>query len=169
MHVTDEFDRTLSAEAQQLLRRAGGYGRTEIAPHAKEWEYARQSPVDAIRRACAAGFGSVELPSSFGGLALPFSAKMRLAEEFSRYDLAFAFALVQQQNVLLRIAEVAPAALAQALVPRMVTGELIGCTAMSEPTTGSDFGAIRTQATRVRGGWELTGEKAGSPTPRWPT
>lgn len=159
MNVTDEFDRTLSVDAQEMLRQASEYAQTQIAPLAKEWEYARQSPVDAIRRACAAGFASVELPRSFGGPALPFTAKMRLAEEFARHDLAFTFALVQQQNVLVRIAEVAPARLAQALVPRMLTGELIGCTAMSEPAAGSDFGAIRTRATKVEGGWELTGEK----------
>lgn len=160
MHVTEEFDRTLPADARELLRRAIEYGRTEIARHAKEWELGRRPPLDAIRQACAAGFASMELPREFGGPALPFSAKMRLAEEFSKHDLPFTFALMQQQNVLVRIAQVAPPSVARALVPRMLTGELIGCTAMSEPMAGSDFGAIRTRATRVAGGWELTGEKA---------
>jgi acrylyl-CoA reductase (NADPH) len=82
-----------------------------------------------------------------------------MAEEFSKHDLAFTFALMQHHNAMVRIAESAPHETARELVPRMLAGELIGCTAMTEPTAGSDFSAIATRARRVRSGWLLTGDK----------
>lgn len=159
MHITEEFDRSLSPEVRAFIARARAFAEESIAPAAKDWEYARSAPLDVLRQACAQGFAGIELATSFGGLGLPFSAKMRMAEEFSKHDLAFTFALVQHHNALVRIAESAPRATADALVPRMLAGELFGCTAMTEPTAGSDFAAIGMTATQVAGGWRLTGDK----------
>jgi alkylation response protein AidB-like acyl-CoA dehydrogenase len=159
MTSTEEFDAGLGPEIREFIDRCRMFGQTEVAPYAKEWEYARRSPVEALRRACAAGLASVELPKAQGGLGLPFSAKMRMAEELSKYDLAFMFALMQHHNVVVRIAESAPAAAVQALLPGLLRGDVIGCTAMTEPSAGSDFAAIAMRARRVEGGWRLTGEK----------
>lgn len=160
MTVTEEFDSTLSPEVRDFIARTRAFGEQSVAPFAKEWEYARHSPVDALKLACAHGLASVELPQAHGGPGLPFSAKMRMVEELSRHDLAFAFALVQHHNALVRIAESAPRETVQELLPAMLQGELIGCTAMTEPEAGSDFAAIQTTATKVAGGWKLNGSKA---------
>lgn len=159
MTVTEEFDHSLTPAEQQFIEKSRRFAETAIGPFAKEWEYARRPPVETLREACAEGFASVELPREFGGLGFSFAAKMRMAEEFSKHDLAFTFALIQHHNALVRIAESAPAATAREWVPRMLSGELIGCTAMSEPAAGSDFAAIGARARRVAGGWLLDGEK----------
>src|SRR6185503_11123008 len=46
------------------------------------------------------------------------------------------------------------------LLPRMLTGEVIGCAGLSEPGVGSDFGGLEMTAERVEGGWKLNGAKA---------
>ncbi len=46
------------------------------------------------------------------------------------------------------------------LLPRMLTGDLIGCAGLSEPGVGSDFGGLEMEAVRVEGGWKVNGAKA---------
>lgn len=160
MTPTDEFDDTLDAETRDFVDRARRFARSFIGPQAKGWEYSRRPPVEALRQACREGFAGVELPRSWGGLGLSFSAKMRMAEEFSKHDLAFTFSLIQHHNALVRVAESGNSEVARELVPRMLSGESIGCTAMTEPSAGSDFAAITTKAVRVTNGWRLSGNKA---------
>jgi alkylation response protein AidB-like acyl-CoA dehydrogenase len=159
MTLTEECDATLSGDERSLLGRARHFAETVIAPAAKEWEYARSLPLEALRAACREGFAGVELARESGGLGLSFSAKMRMAEELSKHDLAFTFSLIQHHNAIARIAESGTAAAAK-LVTGMLAGDLIGCTAMSESGGGSDFSAIRTIAKKVDGGWVLDGDKA---------
>lgn len=159
MTPTEEYDAQLPPAERELIERARRFAQTQIRPHAKAWEYARRAPRDALAAACREGFAAVELAREAGGLGLRFSAKMRMAEEFSRDDLAFTFALIQQHNVIVRLAEGAHESVAARFVPRMLAGDSIGCTAMTEASAGSDFAAIRTQARKVDGGWRLSGEK----------
>ena len=159
MTPTAEFDAGLPEPQRRFIQAVRRYAEQAVAPHAKAWEYARQWPVEAIRGACREGYAGVELATAFGGLGYAFSTKMRMLEEFSRYDAAFAFALVQHHNALVRVAESAPPEVARAWVPRMLSGERIGCTAMTEPGAGSDFSAIGMRARKVDGGWMLDGEK----------
>jgi alkylation response protein AidB-like acyl-CoA dehydrogenase len=160
MTLTEEFDASLTADARDFLQRARLFAENVIAPAAKAWEYARRVPLDALQAACREGFAGVELARDSGGLGLPFSAKMRMAEELSKQDLAFTFSLIQHHNATVRIAESGTAAAAEKLVAKMLAGAAIGCTAMSESGAGSDFSAIRTSARKVADGWLLDGEKA---------
>jgi alkylation response protein AidB-like acyl-CoA dehydrogenase len=159
MTMTEEFDAKLLPEERQFLDRLNEFGETIVAPQAKEWEYARRSPVDVLRQASRQGFASIELPKEYGGLGMRFPVRMRMAEELSKHDAAFTFALIQHHNVMVRIAESAPAEVTQKLLPRMLAGDAIGCTAMSEPAAGSDFSALTTVARKVSGGWRLDGAK----------
>ena len=159
MTLSQEFDNLLSPQERDYLSSAKTLGADLIAPNAKDWEYARKSPVDSLRKAISAGFASIELPISFGGLGFSYGVKMRLAEELSKFDLAFTFALIQHHNALVRVADLPRSVQSQEIIKRMLVGELIGCTAMSEPQAGSDFGSLQTVAKKVQGGWLLTGEK----------
>lgn len=113
----------------------------------------------ALRLACQHGLAGIEVPKRHGGLGLPFTVRTQIAEELAEVDLAFSFAFINHHNAILRIAEGATEQACTAYVPAMLRGELIGCTAMSEADAGSDFAAIRTQARKVEGGWELSGTK----------
>ena len=159
MTLTEEFDQSLKAAERNFLANAIQFGASHIAPHAKKWEYSRCSPEKELRDAVAQGFASIELPLDLGGPGFSFGTKMRLAEELSKFDLAFTFALIQHHNALVRVAELPPSKEAKEILQKMLSGELIGCTAMSEPEAGSDFAALSTNAKKVDGGWILSGEK----------
>src|SRR5690606_21251272 len=89
-----------------------------------------------------------------------FGTKIRVAEELARADASVAFALINHHNAITRIADDASEAACSELLPEMIAGQAIGCTAMSEPGAGSDFAAITTRARQAPGGWRLHGEKA---------
>jgi len=63
-------------------------------------------------------------------------------------DYAFAFSLINTQNVANKLAREAPARIRERYVPALMAGEIIGCTALTEPHAGSDASALRTTATR---------------------
>jgi len=158
-NLQEEFDSTLSPAERELIVRARRFALERVAPHAREWEQDRQFPLDALRAACAEGLASIELPLELGGHGYRYSTKMRVAEEIAKIDFAFAFSLVNHANAMSRICKAAPAALIARLLARLRTGELIGCTALTEPEAGSDFAAIRTLARKVEGGWLVNGAK----------
>ncbi|MBI3838333.1 MAG: acyl-CoA/acyl-ACP dehydrogenase [Planctomycetia bacterium] len=157
--IVEEFDLYLAPAEREMVERAKEFGQRVVAPGARAWEYERRHPTEALRAACAEGFCGIELSPAFGGRGLRFSTKMRVAEELARYDFGFAFSLLNHHNVTVRIAA-GKSALAERLVPRMLSGEAIGCSAFTEPGHGSDLVGLTTLATKVDGGWTLSGEKA---------
>jgi alkylation response protein AidB-like acyl-CoA dehydrogenase len=160
MSLTAEFDAALTPAERDLIARGRAFADAHVAANAARWEWERRHPTEAIRAACADGLHLTELPVKHGGLGLSFSAKLRLCEELARHDYAFAFSLVNHANALTRLARDGSAALIARLLPRMLTGEVIGCAGLSEPGAGSDFAAITTRARKVDGGWVLDGAKA---------
>lgn len=156
--IVAEFDECLNAAERELLGVARSFGEREVGPQAARWEQERRVPTDVLRQACAAGLARIELPISAGGHGFRFSAKLRVVEELARWDFGMPFALVNHHNATLRVAQ-SLSPLAQRLLPRMLSGELIGCAAYTEPSVGSDLAKLQTRATRVAGGWLLNGRK----------
>jgi alkylation response protein AidB-like acyl-CoA dehydrogenase len=142
-----------------LIALARDFGRRVVEPSARQWEYERRVPLDALVEACRVGLASIEVPTAFGGYGLGFSVKMRVVEELAKFDFGFAFSLVNHHNCIVRVARASPV-LAGRLVPRMLRGELIGCAGYTELEHGSDLGNLTTSAQKVDGGWLLNGAKA---------
>jgi alkylation response protein AidB-like acyl-CoA dehydrogenase len=156
--IVEQFDSQLTDPERDLIDCARDFGRRVVAPNARQWEYDRRPPLDALREACGAGLAAMEVPQEFGGHAFSFSAKARIVEELARFDFGFAFALVNHHNCTARVAGATPS-LANRLVPRMLRGDVIGCAGYTEPGHGSDLTGLVTSAERVDGGWKLNGAK----------
>lgn len=148
-----------SDQENEFLNRARSFRKSFIDPNAAVWEAAREVPVAALRAAAEQGFLAVETPASVGGLGHRYRVKLALAEEISRGDMAFAFSMINSQNVAARLAASQTARHREEHVPALLRGEIFGATAATEPHAGSDFAAITTTARRVEGGWMLSGEK----------
>ncbi len=159
LNLQEQFDSTLSPPEQALIARARRFAEERVAPQARQWEQVRHFPLETLREACAEGLASIEVPAEHGGHGFRYSTKMRVAEEIAKIDFAFAFSLINHANAMSRICKAAPAALVARLLPRLESGELIGCTALTEADAGSDFAAIRTLARKAEGGWVVNGAK----------
>ncbi len=151
---------TLTSSEQALVDLAGRFGAEVVAPNAAVWERERRAPAEALKAAADAGLLPLEVPKAHGGAGAGYFAKLRVAEVLSRFDMGFAFSLVNTQNVATRLAVQAAPSLAERYVPRLVRGEIFGSSALTEPGRGSDFAEIETLAVKVDGGWRLSGEKA---------
>ena len=150
----------LAPAESALLEAAREFSRREVAPNAARWERERSYPRETIRAAAALGLTRIQIPAALGGLELRFRAKLRIVEEIARDDFGFAFALVNTHNAASRLARDGTDGQRARYLQGLLRGELIGAVALTEPSAGSDFGAIRTRAERVAGGWRLNGEKA---------
>jgi alkylation response protein AidB-like acyl-CoA dehydrogenase len=150
----------LTPPERALLDAARRFRHEQVAPHAAAWERARQVPRETIRAAARLGLAAIEVPQAQGGQGAGFVAKALIAEELSRSCMAFAFSLINTQNVASRIATQGSAAQIERYLAPLVAGERLGGTSLTEPGAGSDFPAIATMARKVAGGWVLDGEKA---------
>lgn len=153
-------DRDTVESADAFIARVEAFARNVVAPGAIRWERERRIGREAIEAAATLGMCRLEVPRERGGLGLPFSMKARVTEALASADFGFAMSLVNTQNIATKLAREAPPAVAERYLPGLMTGRLIGCTALTEPGTGSDFAAITTRAVRAPGGWRLDGAKA---------
>ena len=145
---------------EDLLQRTAEFARDVVRPGAPRWETERRIAREAISAAGVLGLTGLEVPVDFGGLGLGYRVKARVAEILGAADFGFTMSLLNTQNVAAKLAREAPAELARRHVPELLSGRRLGCTALTEPGAGSDFGAIVTTATHTTQGWRLDGVKA---------
>lgn len=151
---------TLTDAESTLVDQAAALAREQVAPQAARWERERRIGHEALSAAVTLGLTRLQLPRARGGLGLSFSCKAAVAEVLAAADFGFAMSLLNTHNVATHLAQHASPALAARYLPDLVAGTRLGCTALTEPGTGSDFAAITTRATRVADGWHISGAKA---------
>lgn len=135
------------------------FAEAHVRGRTADWERDGAIPQEVFRAAAEAGLGAIQVPTEQGGAGRDFRAKMQVTEALARASMAFAFAMVNTQNVAAKLARDAPA-IAGDFVPDLIACRLFGATALSEPGVGSDFSAITTTAMPLEGGgWRLDGEK----------
>lgn len=156
MNLSDEFDENLPPSGKRLICEARDFSVNVLQPAGASVSGWGQSN---IKRACAIGLGGIEVSRDYGGAGLPFSVRARVAEELARADFAISFAVVNHHNAAARIAEDGSDQAKSEFLADMLRGDAIGCTAMSEQSAGSDFGAIQTAAIRTTSGWTINGAK----------
>lgn len=154
------MDKNLTTEEAALIDAAKAFRDRTVAPSAARWERERRLPTEALREAATIGLTGIEVPRELGGQGARFSVKVRIAEELSEACMAFAFSLINTQNMAAKIARSGKPALRERYLSSLLRAERIGATALTEPGAGSDFAAIKTRAEKAPGGWRLTGEKA---------
>ena len=108
----------------------------------------------------AMGFLGPTIPEEFGGAGVNAVSYGLIAREIERVDSGYRSAMsVQSSLVMYPIYAYGSDAQRQKYLPRLATGELVGCFGLTEPDHGSDAGALTTRAKSVTGGYELTGSK----------
>jgi len=157
-------------QIQMVLDMIGALAAEEVAPHAAEvdrvgarLEHGKvvyPEPLQrAFRQLSEAGLMGFTLPREFGGMNLPITAYTAAVEMISRADASL-MTLFALQGCGETIHRFAPRAVQERYLPRLCTGEITPCMALTEPNAGSALGAVSTRATQVPDGtWRLTGSK----------
>ena len=151
----------LTEEHRLIGRTAEEFVDNEVKPacdrlEQKDWDLARQ----LLRRCGALGLLGVDIPEAYGGIGLDMVSSLVVSDRFARVA-SFGAALGAQANLTaLPLYLFGTEKQKQQYLPRLLSAELIGAYALSEPGSGSDALGARTRATRqADGGFVLNGEK----------
>ena len=148
-----------SPEHEAFREQVRRFCEREVAPHHAAWEEAHGVPREVWRQAGENGLLCCWLPEALGGPEADLLFDFIVSEELGRAGATGPGFPLHSVIVAPYLAAHGTPALQQALLPAMVAGEKIAAIAMTEPGTGSDVAAIRTQARREGDHYVLNGQK----------
>jgi len=150
-----------TAETREAVRsRARDFAQREVAPHAAAWDRAGSMPREVVKRLGELGFLAGPLPREHGGSGWDNETFVGVYEELGRADSSVrGFLTVHAGLVSQCLLDHGSDEQRQRWLPRLASGEAIGCYALTEEGAGSDVGAIATRAERRDGDWVLSGSK----------
>ncbi|OZC34972.1 acyl-CoA dehydrogenase [Marinobacter vinifirmus] len=133
----------------------------EVTPFYEQWEEAGEIPRQLWHTLGQAGMLGIDMPEEYGGAAASFEVSQLAIEEIARMGfggLASGYN-IHANIVMPYILHLGNEQQKQAWLPAMISGEVLGAIAMTEPGAGSDLAAMRTTAERTEGGWRINGAK----------
>ncbi len=154
-----QLDDQLSAEERQIRDTARQYGQDRLLPRIVQAFRHEQTDPAIFRELGELGLLGATL-DGYGCAGASYVSYGLLAREIERVDSGYrSMVSVQSSLAMYPIHAFGSEALKERLLPKMATGELIGCFGLTEPNHGSDPGSMESRAKAVPGGWELTGAK----------
>ncbi len=149
------------SEDERLVRDAAhDYCQEQLMPRVLEANRHERFDPEIMREMGALGFLGSTLPEDYGCAGVNYVAYGLVAREVERVDSGYRSAMsVQSSLVMHPIHAYGTEAQRQAYLPRLATGEIIGCFGLTEPDHGSDPGGMKARAEKIDGGYRLTGSK----------
>jgi len=153
-----DFD--LSPEQRLVRRTVREFAEKEILPHVERHEAEERYPTELIAKLPPMGLMGPLIPERWGGSFSDVLTYGVICEELARVDWVVA-SVVSVSNSLVAGSILAHGSDAQKdrWLPRIAAGEVLCSACLTEPGGGTDLGNLKTTATRVAGGWRLTGTK----------
>lgn len=158
----DPFDLNsqLTAEERQVRETAAAYAQDKLAPRVLNAFRNEATDPAIFREMGELGLLGPTLPPEYGCAGLGYVAYGLVAREVERIDSGYRSMMsVQSSLVMLPIYEFGSEAQRQKYLPKLASGDWIGCFGLTEPDHGSDPGSMATRAKSVPGGYRLTGSK----------
>ncbi len=149
-----------SPEAHELLDLCREIAREELAPAAAEAEAAGKFPREAFRLLGRSGLLSLPFPEEYGGGGQPFEVYLQALEEVASAWLSVAVGVSVHSLTCSPVLTHGTDAQRADLLPRLLSGELLGAYCLSEPQAGSDVAGMSTRAVRDGDDYVVDGTKA---------
>jgi len=154
------IDAQLTEDERMIREAAAQYCQDKLAPRVTSAFLDERTDVEIFREMGELGLLGPTIPTEYGGPGLNYVAYGLIAREVERVDSGYRSMMsVQSSLVMLPIHDFGTEAQRMKYLPKLATGEWIGCFGLTEPNHGSDPGSMETRAKRVDGGWLLTGSK----------
>ncbi|MET8311832.1 acyl-CoA dehydrogenase family protein [Micromonospora sp. NPDC005173] len=151
---------TLSAEQAAVRQLAAEFADRELMPHAAAWDRRESVDPTVVGMLGDLGFLGLTIAESDGGSGGDHLAYCLVLEELGRGDSAVrGIVSVSLGLVAKSIAAHGSVEQRAEWLPRLCSGAVLGCFALTEPDSGSDAAALRTRAVRDGTDWLLTGTK----------
>jgi glutaryl-CoA dehydrogenase len=150
----------LTDDERQVQSAAAAYCQERLAPRVVEAFRHEKTDTAIFREMGALGLLGPTIPHTYGGAGLNYVSYGLVAREVERVDSGYRSMMsVQSSLVMLPIFEFGTEAQRQKYLPKLATGEWIGCFGLTEPNYGSDPGSMITRAKKVAGGYSISGSK----------
>ena len=154
------LEQQLSAEERMVRDAAAVYCQQKLMPRVLEAFRHEKTDVGIFREMGELGLLGPTIPPEYGGAGLSYVSYGLIAREVERVDSGYRSMMsVQSSLVMVPIYEFGSEAQRQKYLPKLASGEWIGCFGLTEPDHGSDPGSMVTRAKKVDGGYSLTGAK----------
>lgn len=154
------MDFRLTPEQEAIRQRARDFAREEVAPIAREADEKGEFPLHLVRRMGELGFLCGPVEPEYGGAGMDYLSFALVYEELGWADSSVrGFLAVHAGLVALCLRDWGTEAQKRAYLPRLATGELIGCYCLTEPNAGSDAAALETSVREEEDAYVLNGEK----------
>lgn len=155
------FMNPFTDEHEMFRKMVSGFVKKEIKPNAEHWEEMGEVPREVFLKLGDLGILGTRYDEKYGGSGLDFWYTLILCEELakSKYMGAAVSILMQCEMCTAAIHEEGSEELKQQYLVPAIKGELLGCLGVTEPSTGSDVGSIRTTARREGDSYIINGAK----------
>ena len=154
------MDFTLTTEQELVRDTVRAFVEAEVLPHVRDWDRTEEMDRAIVGKLAELGILGATLPAEYGGMGLDTVTYCLVTEELGRGDSSVR-GIVSVQNGLVgkTIARWGSEEQKREWLPRLASGEALGCYALTEPGSGSDPASLTTRAERDGSDWLITGSK----------
>ncbi|MEM7744300.1 MAG: acyl-CoA dehydrogenase [Pseudomonadota bacterium] len=150
----------LSDEERMIRDTAQAYVQDKLMPRVTDAFQHESTDPEIFREMGELGLLGVTVPEEYGGVGASYVSYGLIAREVERCDSGYRSMMsVQSSLVMYPIHAYGSEEQRQKYLPKLASGEWIGCFGLTEPDAGSDPGGMKTNATKVQGGYVLNGSK----------
>jgi glutaryl-CoA dehydrogenase len=154
------LDDQLEDDERMIRDTARAYAQDKLAPRIVDAFQNETTDPEIFRELGALGLLGPTVPEEYGGVGASYVAYGLVAREVERIDSGYRSMMsVQSSLVMYPILAYGSEEQKQKYLPKLATGEWIGCFGLTEPDAGSDPGGMTTRAKKVDGGYLLSGAK----------
>ncbi|MBW9065629.1 acyl-CoA dehydrogenase [Rhizobium herbae] len=154
------LEEQLSEDERMIRDTARAYAQEKLQPRVIEAYRNEATDPSIFREMGELGLLGVTVPDIYGGVGASYVAYGLVAREVERVDSGYRSMMsVQSSLVIYPIHAYGSEAQRQKYLPKLISGEWIGCFGLTEPDAGSDPGGMKTRAVKTEGGYRLIGSK----------
>ncbi|QXI63340.1 acyl-CoA dehydrogenase [Paracoccus marcusii] len=154
------LDDQLEEDERMIRDTAASFAADKLAPRVTDAYLNEQTDPEIFREMGASGLLGVTIPEEYGGVGAGYVAYGLVAREVERIDSGYRSMMsVQSSLVMFPIHAYGSEEQRMKYLPKLASGEWIGCFGLTEPDAGSDPAGMKTRATKTEGGYVLNGAK----------
>ena len=154
------IDFELTDEQRLIRETAREFADNEIFPRARDNDRNEHFDLELVQKLGDIGYLGPIVDEQYGGRGLDYRTYALIVEEVGRADSsARTVVSVQTSLVCSSIQRWGSEEQKREWLPRLCTGEILGCFGLTEPNTGSDAANLATRAVKTGDGWKITGQK----------